>query len=260
MAKLKEQLTRADLHLKRISIASTILAIAISIGTLATSGSLAYRQYVESNEKARVSYSYKLTPILLPSGNEFYIRARIKNLSTRELTVLGLTARVWLGDRWSDSSKISTQPNDLLMADNLVSNCPENLCPSSSPTGAQSGQPQKPEPKAKFNRLSRRDLGDDITLETTEGESEKSLGPYPITTDQLNQGFWLIGRAYVVETDSGRCAIHATEEPPQGTFPYVCEEGSNGEHGCYNNARCSFAESPATFYEFRAKDKNLVPK
>jgi hypothetical protein len=241
--KLKDQLNQAELRLKRLERSVkliTLLSTVVTILSVLASGLLTYRQYRESTEKARVSFTYRLTPILLPQSDRFYVRLKLKNLATRELTILGVSVRVWTGNNWTDASSVGSQPNDLIIADNLVRDCPERLCTKEMKNGA----------------LRMRDLSD-ITLEPTEGESELTLGPYPITAVQLSKGLWLTGKAYTAETDAGKCAIHTTEIPPLGAFPYLCEENANGKESCFTDARCSNAESPATFYEFRSTDKSL---
>lgn len=230
------RLTRVEAKLKTVMILSTFVAVVAGV----LSGLLTYRQYREAVEKARVSFTYRLTPVLLPNRNQFYLRARIKNLSTREITLLGVTARVWKGNKWVDDKDVNSNPDDLIVADNLVHNCPSNLCP----TEMQGG------------RLRRRQL-DDITVESTEGEYELSLGPYPIDPEEIAAGLWVEGSAYTAETDHGNCAVHTRKVPSPGAFPFLCEESANDALGCTKKARCSDAAAPATFYELRRSDNTF---
>jgi hypothetical protein len=246
---LKQQLDQAELRLKRLERMVKLitgLSTAIAILTAIGSGLLTYHQYRESVERARVSFSYTLLPALLPDGEHFYLKAKLKNLSTRELTVLGITARVWAGDKWKDTSKVASQTNDVILSDNLIDNCPLNLCTTEERGGV-------------FRRRDSDDL-DDMTLESTEGESELTLGPYPITDGQLKNGLWITGAAYVSETEGGSCTVYTKEVPPSGTFPYLCEEKYKDALGCYTKSQCSKAVSTAVFYELRKSDGSLQPR
>ena len=239
---LKNQLDVADLRLKRIETRVKLVAILSTLVAILTgllSALATYRQYRESVEKSRVSFTYRLTPILLPNET-FYIKARIKNLSSKEITLLGVAVRVWPGDKWVDDRTVTSNPEDLIIADNRVRDCPKDFCPADMSQG----------------RLRRRQL-DDITVESTEGEYELALGPCPIDRNALAKGIWIQGRAYTVETDHGDCAIHKGTMPKPGAFPFICEARLNSTPDCYETARCSDAEAPAAFYEFHAKDNTF---
>lgn len=239
---LKTQLAEADLRLKRmerwvhaatvLATIATVLSVGFGVFLSISQRRLSEAQALEAVEKQRVSFSFRLSPILLPSGDQFYIRAKLRNLSVRELTVLMIGLRVWQGDKWDDNISVGENTDAAIIADNLVSDCPSSLCKTDWSKG----------------RLRLRKLTDQITLEATEGDSELSFGPYPITKDQVNRGLWLEGSAYVTETDHGPCAIHTLEAPSLGELPYVCEARTNNQAKCYEDARCSNATGPATFY------------
>jgi hypothetical protein len=236
---LKTRLQAADLRLKRVerwvqiaTFLSTIAAATstvIGINTAFPQLRLLEAQGLEATEKQRVSFNFRLKPVLLPSKNSFYVRAKLRNFSVRELRILMIGIRVWKRGKWSDSVTVQGHTDDLIVSDNLVSDC-QDLCTSQTATG----------------QLRMRQL-DNITLEPTEQDYEHTFGPYPLTEDQLKGGFWILGRAYTVETSAGQCGINHRRQPDPGALPYICETNKKGQLLCPKDY-CSDAYAPAEYY------------
>ncbi|GEM_PF-2864757 len=226
--RLKAELQRADLRLKRVERWVQLAAGIAAIATVTSTGFgiyVAYSQHrllsaqaLEAQEKQRVSFTFRLTPVMLPDNTSFYVRAKLRNLSVRQLTVLMLGVRVWQGDKWTDAAPVEGHQKDLILSDILVNDC-TNLCTPQSATGP----------------LRLREL-EDITIEPTEPEIEETFGPYPLKKEDLDQGFWLTGRAYVAETESANCQIDARRPPKPGVLPFL------------DGSRCSAAVAPAEYY------------
>lgn len=237
--KLTAELRTAELRLKRIerwvqvaTLLGTIAAATstiVGINTVFPQIRLLKAQGLEATEKQRVSFNFRLTPILVPGTNSFYIRAKLHNYSVRELTMLMIGIRVWKRDKWSDSATVKNHSDDLIVSDNLISDC-TNLCTSQTAIGPI-----------------RMRLLDDITLEPTEQDYEHTFGPYPISEALFEEGFWVEGRGYTVETSVGQCGIDNTRIPDHGALPYVCESDEKGHLDCKKHG-CSDAYAPGEYY------------
>jgi hypothetical protein len=258
--KLKSQLERADLQLKKtdqrlknverlvqlIGIVATLVTIISTITTIKVSrlqGNLFEQQTLEAKERQRVAYTFHLDAFLLPDEQHFYVRSKMSNLSTRELSLLMIGIRVWPRDKWTDNISVRNNPTDIIVADNLVRNCSPKMCAEATSSG----------------KLRLRDLSSNPTLETTEKDVQHVYGPYPITKDQLEQGIWVEGWAYVSETDHGDCVVHGDTVPAPGTLPYVCEKKLNDDPHCTAVSKCSNVSSPASFLSKAALIKLVTP-
>jgi hypothetical protein len=185
-------------------------------------------QSLEQMEKQRVSYKLRLSPVLLPNHKSFYVRATMRNLSVRRLTVMMIGVRVWQGDKWQYDRSVKDNLSELIVSDNLVSEVPDKWTQN--------------EDRLKLHRL-----GEEITLEPTELDSDETFGPYSIEESQVERGFWVMGRLYVEETERGKCGIDPARQPDRGTLPHVCELNSKGSPDC-TKTECSVVISPATYY------------
>ncbi len=245
--KLKTQLGAADLSLKKIEWwvkAIGIVAVVATIASAWTSVKVSNLQKLEAEEKRRVSYSFRLAPLVLPNSQQFYVRSKIRNLSTRELTYLMIGIRVWPADKWTDTISVTTNRDDVIVADNLVTKCPKSLCEEPQDVASENAVLMM----KRSGRLRLRNLPGNLTVEATEQDAELVFGPYPITKEQLEQGIWLEGWAYVSETDDGDCVVYAEKAPAPGALPYLCEKRTNGEANCLETAQCSYVSSPQTFF------------
>ncbi len=166
-----------------------------------------------------------------PAKNAIYLTGTLTNNSSRRIDVAMLGIRFWKRDRRSD---IQDNPDYLVYSENMIANCPHQICSGSTSTSSK-------EPK----RTRVWDPGKPISLAPGETQSD-TYGPYYVQSEEWSRGVWIEGRAYTVEQDDGKCVVVGPPEL-EGTFPAFCEERRAKEPACYKAAGCLYA-SPAPFF------------
>ena len=229
-------LEKLDKWVKVIGIAGGFLGLGLTLMSIwnlssqrrlqQTQQRLVQYQATAEAEKQRVNVSMELKAFDAPVKNAVYLTSTLTNHSARQVNIAMVGIRIWNQDWRSD---IQDDPKYLVFSDNMVANCPTQIC-------AQSGNSTKTK------------LWNAVQIVLAPGETESNTyGPYSIPRNDTSRGVWIEGRAYTEDQDQGKCLIAG---PPvlEGTFPAICEESRLTETKCYETARCKYASTAAFFY------------
>jgi len=253
---LKDQLDSAELRLKKLQWWAT--AIAVFSGIIAVVNissairlSIAQRQLAdvqatEQKEKQRISFGIRVIPVLLPDAKHFYLITSLKNFSARHTDIVMLGVRVWKGSKWDDKhDSPSDYPDDILVSDILVANCPNSFCR------------QENEKKESEKALKLRTFDQGISVETSEPETNQNFGPYNISQQQAKSGIWVEGFAYAQQTEQGECQLNTSKIPEKGDTPSFCEKIGD-RILCKPPGSCTSAYSSPEFYKLTSSHDKTV--
>src|SRR5205085_8524273 len=173
--KLKEldlKLKGLDSWVKWIAIVGGVIGLVISGLTgwniwnqIRLANSQEHRAHNEETEKQRVNVKLELKAFNGPAKNAIYLTGTLTNNSARRIDIAMIGIRTW---KWNWSSDIEDNPDYLVYSENMIANCPPQICSDSKSTSSK-------EPV----RTKLRDTGQPIGLAPGETQSD-TYGPYYI--------------------------------------------------------------------------------